>query len=154
MLDQVPIDIDDWADENGFDQTSVMTLIGPGQGAGPDADQDTDGFGDPYDLCPCVPSTQVHGGTLEQFDSMGGPLVSPGANDGVGMECQCGETQNDGQVVLVDVDAPRAALLDPDAGLLLDADTKPAATRSARCSTRSIGQRICRSTATSTTSSS
>lgn len=123
-LAQVLSEIDDWTDLDGVDVSNVQFLSGPGVGPGPDADQDLDGLADAYDLCPYVVSTQVDGGTLEQYDGFGGIVIPAAANDNVGAECQCGEAENNAQVLLPDVEALRGALVSPELAALLDADSK------------------------------
>lgn len=114
-IDQLPVvrgDIDDWADNDGTSTAYAQQISGFGFEPGPDSDWDTDGWADSFDLCPYVPSTQSDGGTLEQVVPGGGTLP-PGTNDGIGLECQCGEAQGDGQVVQPDLETLRAALADP-----------------------------------------
>ena len=124
VLDAVLATIDDWTDLEGIDQTVTISYSGSGWGPGTGGDSDNDSIADSIDMCPYVTSTQVDGGTLEQVDGAGMPTVEASALDGVGFECQCGEMQSDGQVVLPDIELLRNALVFPEQAALLDPLTK------------------------------
>lgn len=116
-------DVYDWADENGLDLSGdVMTLSGTWEPI-PDTDSDGDFIEDVDDKCPYVVSTQADSGTLEQYSGLE-VVIQANAPDDVGDECQCGEAQNNGMVVALDIDLLRDIMADPSLGSSMSVEAK------------------------------
>ena len=116
-VQQLPLffaDIGPWTDPDGNDVTAYSVTSGSIVDPLPGDDSDGDFLEDSVDLCPFVPSPfgLADAGTLAQYQGAT-QIIAPTVNDGIGDECQCGNSSQDGVVESVDLGALQMALLLP-----------------------------------------